>query len=171
MEDWSLLPNCHAWIVRNIPAGATILSLGSGEGDARLSAAGYHMVCVEHSLEWLGRYPSIAYIHAPLKWHKPIAGYDHCSWYDAEIVNKAIKNLDYAAIIMDGPPGAEGRSGFLKYIDMFKHNVPFIFDDLHRQAERKLANSVAARLNSPLVIYIESKHWGVVWKDKEIQWK
>lgn len=171
MDDWSLAPGCHAWILQNIPPGSTIVELGSGVGSARLSAAGYSMVCVEHSEEWLGRYPSIHYIHAPLKSHKPVQGYGNTLWYSPEILKKELPKLDYAAIIVDGPPGSEGRSGILKYFSLFNPNVPFILDDLHRQNERKIAGHIAAKLNTPLVIYPEAKYWGILWPNKKVFWK
>jgi hypothetical protein len=161
--DWSLTEGAHIWIKANFSPGKTILELGSGEGSARLAAAGFHMVCVEHDKTWVKRYSSLEYYHAPLRRHKPVAGFQSNQWYDKDIM-ASTKTVDYSLIIVDGPPGDVGRSGFLKYFDLFKPGVPILFDDLHRSAENLLARKVSARLKSPLVSFNhEGKSWGYIW--------
>jgi len=166
--DWSLSDSAQAWIRANLPAGATILELGSGAGSARL-AEHYTVYSVEHDPEWLNRYDSVNYIHSPLRKHKAVKGFDHDYWYNPYIIKNAIKDLKIDLIIIDGPPGkhgknTSGRCGTLKYLDIFPEGVPFLFDDLHRGNELLLAKKVSARLKIPLVIYTwESKQWGYVW--------
>ncbi|MHA2066699.1 MAG: hypothetical protein ACXABY_20195, partial [Candidatus Thorarchaeota archaeon] len=99
---------------------------------------------------------------APLKWHKPVRGFDHYEWYDKE----AIKNLpnDYDLLLVDGPPSCHGRSGFIKYWNYFKHDVPILFDDLHRGLDYKVAVKISARLEKPLTVMDvwTGKHWGYI---------
>ncbi len=166
--DWSLSDGAYNWIRSNLPDGATILELGSGAGSERL-AQNYTVYSVEHDAAWVNRYSNVHYIHSPLREHKVVKGFDHNFWYTPSIIKEKIKDLKIDLIIIDGPKGGHkmgesGRSGALKYIDIFPEGVPFLFDDLHRGNELLLARKVSARLKSPLTIYTwEPKQWGYIW--------
>lgn len=162
-QDWTISDGMIKYIATNIPQG-TILELGSGEGSQKLIHLGYRIWAVEHDKEWVDKFNNVKYFYAPIKKHKAVRGFAHEEWYDKDVIWTIPKY--YNAIIVDGPPGCIGRSGFLKYLDLFNTNVPIIFDDLHRKLEMKLAQKVAHRLGRPLsVISWESKTWGVVHED------
>jgi len=161
--EWSLSEVAHEWIRAHLPAGSTILELGSGAGSAAL-AEHFTIYSVEHDKEWVNKYPNVNYIYAPIVHHKPIEGFEKHSWYDKDVIAQT-KNLIYSLIICDGPPACIGRAGFLKYISLFKNDVPILFDDVHRALEMKLAKKVAARLNSDLLVLglNTSKHIAICW--------
>jgi len=103
------------------------------------------------------------YILAPLKPHKPIKNYSGTIWYDADIVREAIISLDYDLLLIDGPPG-DTRSGLVKYWDLFKQDIPVIFDDINRRTAYQVMIGISARLKVPCTIYNahEDKHFGVL---------
>lgn len=150
MNDWKFSDGLIEWIKSNIPFNSTILELGSGQGSTVL-AQDYKIICVEHDKEWLDKYSNIEYIYAPLKEHKPVEGFEHHTWYDPQFLN-SIKNLDYQTLIIDGPPGCFGRSGFLKYMDLFKIPENLILDDIHREAETRLAIKISREVERSYTI-------------------
>jgi len=105
--------------------GCTILELGSGEGTALL-ARDYHMVSVEHDPFWVGKYDS-HYIYAPI-----IDG-----WYDTIMLQAQLPDT-YHLLLLDGPPGYIGRTGFLDHLDLFDLTIPIIVDDVQRQVEKTI---------------------------------
>jgi hypothetical protein len=135
----------HKFITTYLKPGKTILELGSGDGDKVLVDAGYIVYAVEHDTTWLNRYEEVNYIYAPLKAHKAVAGLGAANiWYDPAY----LKDLpEYDLLIIDGPPGCEGRSGFYKYQSLFNLNVPIIFDDAQRSTERRMITRLAGKLN------------------------
>jgi hypothetical protein len=117
-------PSAIEWIRANIPAGKTILELGSGNGTTAALCKDYQLYSVEHDMRWTNKYPS-KYIHVPL-------GPD--GWYFPEAL-KARLPKDYDLLIVDGPPASESRLNLIKYLDMFKSDVPVMFDDVERNVE------------------------------------
>lgn len=146
-----------------LPEGKTILELGSGIGTKYLSEF-YTMISIEHNKKYVDKYDS-TYIYAPLKWIKPIRGLPEVdTWYDSEIMKKEIPKLSYDLILIDGPPG-NARAGFIKYWEIFKHDVPMIFDDINRDYDRKIIIKASARLKKPYTVYgvwEGRKHFGVI---------
>jgi len=133
MSDWSLPREALNW-VRRLPPGANVVELGSGEGTARLVdivGAG-NVYTVEHDEAYLGKVEGAHYIHAPI-----VGG-----WYDPAPIRELAPWI-YDCLIVDGPPGTIGRSGFAKHLRLFKDEVPLIIDDVHRPAERDLLLTVA----------------------------
>lgn len=169
MSGYALTGSSIEWIHRYIPKYGSILELGSGEGSAIL-AEEYNVHSIEHSKDWLNKFCFINYIYAPIKAHEKVEGFGHHQWYDASLVKEQLQGLTYDLIIVDGPPGHYGRSGFLKYFDLFKHDVPILFDDIHREPERRLINRVANKLNSPYVVYTGEKDWGVIWPNRKLEY-
>jgi hypothetical protein len=154
----------HDFIFEHLPKGKTILELGSGDGSMRLVEAGYTVYSVEHNDAWMNRHKSVNYIHAPLKEHKQVKGFGKVIWYDPSY----LKDLpEYDLLIVDGPPGCEGRAGFLKYKELFNLDVPIVFDDLQRIDECRLVQKFAARLKRPF--YASTIHgssvYGVIMPD------
>ena len=68
---------------------------------------------------------------------------------------------DYDMIIVDGPGGWLGRSGFLKHIDYFNTKVPIIIDDIQREQEMLLLKKLSSILNRDYVI-LDDNCTGVV---------
>jgi hypothetical protein len=42
-----------------------------------------------------------------------------------------------------------GRGGFLKHLDWFNTNVPIVFDDINREADRQLMIKVSEKISKP----------------------
>lgn len=164
LSEWSLSATAISWIRMNFPEGSTILELGSGDGSAHL-AERYKVFSVEHDKAWLNKYERVNYIHAPIRKHKEVKGFDKNQWYNWNILGPEIKDLDYDLIICDGPPNQIGRVGFLKYINDFPKQTPILFDDVHRGRELKIAQKVAARWHSDLLIkdLDQPKHFAILW--------
>ena len=159
-EGWSIDPSLYEFILKVLPDGGTILELGSGYGTGML-AEHYTMYSVEHDEEFVDKYTS-TYLHVPLREHKEIKNHPTTRWYDADILRPALEGLKYDLLLVDGPP--QTRSGFVKYFDMFDETSIIVFDDLHRDCERKVINSVASKLKCPYVVYGtgEGKSFGVI---------
>lgn len=160
-HTWSVSQTLIEVIRDLVPDKGIILELGSGEGTEEL-AKYFTVFSIEHDPEWIGRYKS-NYIYAPLVPHKPVAGFgdEEAMWYDPEAIRGKLPH-SYDLILVDGPP--KTRSGFIKYFELFKSNVPIIFDDVNRKSEMALITKVAARLSKPFTVYDAhtDKHWGVI---------
>lgn len=120
-----------------LPKGSVVLELGSGKGTEKLSSL-YKMYSIEHNSKFLDLYKS-EYIYAPLKKMELPDFPEENYWYDPYFFEDKIKKIDYNFILVDGPIGGSqgGRSGFYYNYNLFKR-VPFIIDDLHRPAERRM---------------------------------
>jgi hypothetical protein len=153
-----------AYIRKTLPAGSTILELGSGEGTSWL-AEDYKMYSVEDKEKYVGRYDS-TYIHAPLHPYK-IPKFPHQSqWYQASVLEKEMPK-EYDLILVDGPSNV-GRGGFAKFIHLFRDDVPILFDDIRRDDEMRLALRVGHKLNRPVTIMTgpNVRSWfGVIYPD------
>jgi hypothetical protein len=134
--DWSLPSQVFDFLEPRI-RGLYVVELGSGKGSARLSQMCAELTSVEHDPDYVTLYPPDARargakcIHAPID---PATG-----WYSRAALEESLpRKID--AVIVDGPPGNIGRHGLMKHLDLFP-DVPFLFDDTHRAAERELAIS------------------------------
>lgn len=148
--DSELLVKVHELI----PLGSHILELGSGDGSTPKLSRHFQVTAVEENEEWVGKYKDVTYIHAPLKEHKPVKKFDGFKniWYDARVLEVKLPK-DYDLILVDGPSSVGGRSGFFKYINLFRMDVPIIFDDLQRTREWKTVYHIMSRLKRPVSIY------------------
>lgn len=122
-----------SWLHEHLPAGKTILELGSGNGTAHLVKR-WDVVSVEHSPRFVGLHGS-TYIHAPI-----VDG-----WYDTEVLRAQLPS-EYDLIFVDGPPGSIGRDGFYTHFSLFRDDVPVVLDDTHRPQERQLVRLLAEHL-------------------------
>ena len=110
----------------------------------------YKVFSIEENIDWVNKYDS-TYIYAPIK----------NGWYDREILEKKLPS-DYDIILIDGPTASESlgrlkiRQQFLTHIDLFKTDVTIFVDDIHREPEASLLNSLSERLERPSTI-IEAK--------------
>lgn len=150
LGGWAISQEVFDYIRMVLPEGCTILELGSGEGTAEL-AKHYTVHSVEHDEEWLDRCDS-HYIYAPLKEHKPVRYHpDSLLWYDSDIVQKEIWDLDYDLLLVDGPIG-NSRAGLLKYWDYFKDESLIVFDDINREYTWRVLRDLAWKLQKPYVV-------------------
>ena len=130
LDGFSFNAECVTWILTHIRRGATILELGSGVGSSELGKV-FDMVCVENNPEYVGKFPNINYIHAPLK------DYGNYNWYDIEAVKDQLPS-SYDLLIVDGPLGSIGRKPFRKHKELFRLDVPIMIDDISRKDEHDL---------------------------------
>jgi len=132
------------FIIKILPEGKTILELGSGEGTARL-VEHYTVYSVENFEPIVNIYHN-NYIYVPLV---PFSDPKHPQsnmWYDPEVLKKKLPS-SYDLIFVDGPAGWYGRGGFDFYIDLFRKDVPIVFDDVNRARDFAIMDSVAKKLN------------------------
>ncbi len=151
-EEWSpeeILRNFGGWAVSKelfdfirliLPEGKVLLELGSGWGSGQFSEH-YTVYSIKHDRKWLGKY-NTNYIYAPIRGR----------WYDPVILKEKLPD-NYDLILVDGPPGPIGRHGFCTYLDLFKTDLPIIFDDVHRKAEYSLMIRVGQKLQRDVTIF------------------
>ena len=136
-------------MLKLVPSG-TLLELGSGRATA-VFAKYYKVYSVEENSEWLNKYNS-TYIYAPIK----------KGWYDTDVLKKELPK-NYDVILIDGPTSPENlgrqkiRHEFLKNINLFNTDAIIFVDDIHREAEASLLNSLSKELGrNPTIIEAES---------------
>jgi len=150
------------YIKEFLPEGYTILELGSGHGTAELVKL-WNVYSIEDKKKWLGKYHD-QYIHAPLKWHKPIKKLPGEIWYNANTLKYALPK-NYDLLLIDGPCREDAsRSGFIKYKSLFNLNIPIIFDDVNRTQDWDVAVRLSGILRRPITIHNthKTKYFGVI---------
>ena len=60
---------------------------------------------------------------------------------------------EYDLVLVDGPPGTIGRSGFYTNLDLFRKDVPIILDDVDREDELQLLRLIEQKLGKKAQIY------------------
>ena len=87
---------------------------------------------------------------------------DDKGWYDPDELLPQLPNKnDYDLILIDGPGGWLGRSGFLKYLDVFNTDVSIIIDDIQRDQEFLLLKKLSEKLQRKHII-LDDKCTGVL---------
>ena len=139
-----------------LPEGKILLELGSGWASGQLSEY-YTVYSIEHNPRWLNKY-NTHYIYTPIKGR----------WYDPTILKAKLPD-NYDFILVDGPPGYQGcrtnRYGFYIYLDLFKTDLPIVFDDVDRKTEYSLMMQVGQKLQRDVVIFNlgpRKKKFGVI---------
>ena len=56
-------------------------------------------------------------------------------------------------VLVDGPPGIIGRSGFYTNLDLFRKDVLIILDDVDREDELQLLRLIEQKLGKKAQIY------------------
>jgi hypothetical protein len=172
--EWTITDAMMGKIFELVPAGGTILELGSGYSTYAFDQCGYKVITVEHDPQYLNKVPNATYIYAPIELYdnkyqqlnsiKKRIDY-HVGWYDREVLAKSLPSLCYDCIVVDGPPSHYGRSGFYANLDLFHcAAIPIVFDDCHRIDDLYIAQRVARHLGRNLTIFnpgIEKKSFGV----------
>lgn len=137
-EDWggnSISISLYHYLEENLPEDKTILELGSGWGTGKL-AEKWNVWSVEDNAKWAGKYND-QYFEVPLR----------DSWYDPGILAVYLEDLEYDLLLVDGP--YDHREGFVKYLYLFKQDVPMVFDDVRRKSGRRILEMVSKKLDRP----------------------
>lgn len=139
---WAISEQLYFTILDILPVGSTILELGSGTGTRELCKY-YKVISIEHNPDWLNK-SGAEYIYAPL-----IDDY----WYNPAIIARALENRSYDLLLIDGPPQFR-RAGVVDNFDLFKQNIPIIFDDVSRNEDAYAMNRLAEKLDKKPKIYM-----------------
>lgn len=131
----------YSYVRENFQEGQTIVELGAGHVSTKVFSQHYKLYSVEDKQQYLNIYNS-NYIYAPLE----------NGWYKIEAIQKGLMDVGYDLIIVDGPTGEGNRTGFLDNIKIFDTTKTIIMDDIHRNAELKLAKEVGKFLNREVKI-------------------
>jgi len=133
-----------------LPRGSTLLELGSGAGTTQLTKR-YTVYSVENDEEWLGICTDANYIHAPIRDLQDSSGRE-LKWYDIDVLAKELPSR-YDLVLVDGPAGHIGREGLLTHLDLFRTDIPFVFDDTLRDRDCSIARQAAFLLNRPMYVF------------------
>lgn len=142
------------WVTEFVPAGHSILELGSGEGTTAHLSKMYRVYSVEHNAEWLHKYGN-GYIYAPL-----VNG-----WYDLNVM-KCLPT-HYELLIVDGPCGKD-RGNIINNFHLFLSDIPIIIDDTDRVENKKTIHYL--KLKGYRVVAKDTKgttkHWTALIKER-----
>ncbi len=161
----------YDYIVNTLEKGKTILELGSGYGTTVRLSEHFKIISVENQPEWQNKFSkNSTYINVGNKYYDKgdVSWWDKESerftayegfekydtgWYNPDELLPQLPNKnDYDMIIVDGPGGWLGRSGFLKHIDYFNTKVPIVIDDIQREQEMLLLKKLSSILNRDYII-------------------
>ena len=132
-----------------VPANSTILELGTGSGTASL-AKYFDVISIEHDVKWHTDHSKLIdtplvnlnKLNVPNAFRKRFA--KASEWYDPEVIEEALVDVNYKAILVDGPNGGARRAGlWWFYRHLFDTSVPVIVDDVHRQYDWLVAAEIA----------------------------
>lgn len=138
------------WLLTHLPPGSTILELGSGHGSTQNLSRFYKMYSVEDKAQFVGLYDS-QYIHAPIV----------DNWYSLDVLRAHLPRR-YDLLLVDGPTGEGNRWGFFHHLDLFNLQVPIVFDDTWRKAERDMMHEVARATGKKLLPFPDDSPFGVL---------
>lgn len=115
------------------------MEFGSGRGSALL-AQQLRLTSVEHDPAWT---QTTAGLGVPVVLAPIVDG-----WYSYDVVRRLVDAVGPDVIVVDGPPSAIGRRGFLRLLPALRESAlsVIVFDDTNRPAEMQLAVEVAAAL-------------------------
>lgn len=139
----------HEFLRRRLPTQASILEIGGGAGTEKLLSMFDKVTVIEHDSEYMWAFPDAQYIHAPLLPYDNQYFREATLWYDHTRLNDL---PEYDAIIVDGPKGSQGRGGFLTNIHLF-NTRHYVFDDVHRMWDFRLAGKVAQYFGVTMEVY------------------
>lgn len=136
------------YLINRFAKGTKMLEFGAGDVSTKAFSQYFELTTIEQMNEWIGRYPS-KYIHAPLRG----------DWYDRNYLLNLPK--DFEVIFVDGPLG-DKRQGVLNNLDLFNTDCVWVFHDIYRPTERKLAVDFANITNKKINFYEDCDYWAVV---------
>ena len=140
---WTISQTLFDFIKEFLEPGSRIIELGSGWGTGQL-AKYLEMFSIEHDSTFLNIHNS-NYIHSPIKKHSDSTFPDDKGWYDPVVLKSQLPK-EYDLVLVDGPPGTIGRSGFYTNLDLFRKDVPIILDDVDREDELQLLRAIEQKL-------------------------
>ena len=150
-SGWSISCKFLNSVETEVPFGSTILEFGSGEGTKKL-CKNYTVYSIEEQNNFVGRYHD-NYLHAEIV----------DDWYNKEKVIQFIRDIDYDAIIIDGP--AHGlRKGILDILEHLNLEVPIFLDDIDRPDDKSVFMMLSAliRDNDPQRRICDFKDYGAI---------
>lgn len=167
LDDWSITKECFDNIIAILPFGKTILEIGSGNS-TRLLSQFYSMISIESNKDWIDKYNSKYYL-VPIK---PMVSeiFGPTNWLDIDIIKNILTDLDYDLLLVDA--GGD-RVGIYDNIELFKTNVPIIFDDTMDDGYLKCATLIADKynkkcatvycaVNKQAVYWFNGKHYSII---------
>tara|TARA_Y100000034_G_C6824193_1_gene371471 strand:- start:174 stop:809 length:636 start_codon:yes stop_codon:yes gene_type:complete len=159
----------------NFDRESILLELGSGRTTELFSDMYKKVYSIEDSNAWVNKFHS-NYIHSPIiygsdSYKKSLLkiGKYNKGWYDTQYLEKELEKYnDYDLILIDGPSGTIGRYGFSIHIDIFKVDVPMIFDDVNRFQDMANFKNALNKLNKTGRVFVcsDNKAFGVInWEN------
>ncbi len=170
---WSISKTLFDFINELLEPGSRIIETGSGWGTGEL-AKNFEMYSIEHDPHFINIHNS-NYINAPIVEYSDDSFPNDTGWYDFDILKKELPK-DYDLILVDGPLGTIGRSGFYRHFDLFRSDVPIILDDVDRKDELNLLKMVETKTGRKAIIHKDSsleddektKYFAVLMPTEEI---
>ena len=158
MDAWQLGEEAETWISQKFQnKSATILEFGCGKGTEARSSC-HKITVIEHDIDYI--VDGVECMLASIMENRFSEKYNEKGWYDAKIIEQ-LRGKKFDLIIIDGPPGAIGRSGILAYPWIFELSPIILVDDTHRSSERNLVKAISELLQpAELVELREKAHWG-----------
>ena len=124
---WAAGPECISAVMA---CPGPIAELGSGASTRAFEAAGRWVLSIEHDMNWL----------LPRGTLCPLVN----GWYDVDKLAHALATFTrYGVLFVDGPVGSEDRCRFHAHAWMFRHDVPWIFDDVSRAPELAMVKALS----------------------------
>jgi len=142
MPEWRRLPYGSLRepmiekIISELEKGKTILEFGSGKGTKALIDLGYKVFSIEENKDYSDRYHN-NYLHCPLVGDS----YENMCYPIDEVLVFA-SNIDYDAILVDGPAGGSRRNLIELFSFLPTDNVVIFVDDIERSDDRHFFNAI-----------------------------
>lgn len=153
-DDWMLPKEAFGWITTNIRDGEIIVEFGSGHGSIELSKQ-YSLTSVEHNKSWLNISQG-TYIFSEIAPNPISTNLGQLGWYQIDILKQNLPPKP-CLIIIDGPPGSIGRHGVLNLIDYLSTAKFILVDDIDRETESDLLESLHSQLKCQISTNTSSK--------------
>ncbi len=153
VNDWggnSISKALFDYLEKTLPEHKTILELGSGWATMTLMGR-WNVWSVESKPEWFEKYNKTQSFFVPIK----------DKWYDPELLEAYLYGLEYDLLLVDGP--YTHREGLIKHFNLFKQDVPIVFDDVRRRPGLALITIISEILDRPYKIHNSgSSMFGVI---------
>lgn len=141
----------------------TLLEIGTGDGTPAL-AEHFNVISVEHDSQYHKGVSQL--IHVPLKSCReldlPTAFWKRMpqatEWYDPALLLEKLRDVQYDAILIDGPNGGARRAAMWHFFSiLFRTDVPVIIDDVHRTYDWQVAVKIAEVKNVDEIMVVRGE--------------